>query len=99
MLLHIDKPKPMKGAMKAIYEKMEKHPNWRVRGSEVKSINTALGGYLSNEVNILNENYTNLQDYIEDIRTITDTESMKSTDFTGLKKILLEEYPEEKIFF
>lgn len=99
MLLHIDKPKPMKNAMKAIYDKMEKHPRWRVRGAEVKAINTALGSYLKNDLNRANENFQCIQDYLIYLQDRNVEYPIKEMNFEGLREILLEEYGEQEIFF
>lgn len=99
MILHIDKPRPMEGAMKSIFEKMTLHPNWRVRASEIKSINTALCSHLRKDVNIRNENYSNLQEYIAYVKTNSDGKILKETDFSGLKRILREKYFDEQIYF
>lgn len=98
MILHIDKPKPMGGAMKSIFENMSLHPKWKVRASEIKSINTALGSYLKKDVNVRNEHFSNLQEYIVYVREYTGG-NVKETDFRGLKHILQEKYADEQIYF
>ncbi len=98
MILHIDKPKPMGGAMKSIFEKMSLHPNWEVRASEIKSINTALGSYLKKDVNVQNEHFSNLQEYIVYVREYTGG-NVKETDFRGLKHIFQQKYTDEQIYF
>lgn len=98
MILHIDNPKPMYGALKDVYEKMELHPYWKVLGKEIKSVNTSLKNYLK-ESNDNKENFQNLQEYIQYLQGNIRGKGLRNTNFDKLREIMKKEYPGEEIYF
>ena len=99
MILHINDPQPMNGMLKEIYEKLELHPYWNVRNYEVKAVNTAIGSFLRKDINVQNENFQNLHDYILYLQTNVTGRRLRNTNFDTLRNIMRTEYPAEQVYF
>lgn len=99
MILHIDEPRPMNGMLKEIYDKLELHSYWNVRNYEIKSVNTALGNFLQKRVNVQNENFQNLQDYIHYLQINVGGRRLRNTNFDTLRNVMRTDYPREQIYF
>ncbi len=99
MILHIYDPQPMNGMLKEIYEKLEAHPYWNVRNYEIKSVNTALRNFLKKDTNIQNENFQNIQDYIEFLQVNVGGKRLRNANFDSLRNIMKTKYPTEQIYF
>lgn len=99
MILHINDPQPMNGMLKEIYEKLELHPYWNVRNYEVKAVNTAIGSFLRKDINVQNENFQNLHDYILYLQTNVTGRRIRNTNFDTLRNIMRTEYPAEQVYF
>ena len=99
MILHINDPQPMKGMLKETYEKLELHPYWNVRNYEVKAVNTAIGSFLRKDINVQNENFQNLHDYILYLQTNVTGRRLRNTNFDTLRNIMRTEYPAEQVYF
>lgn len=99
MILHIKVPQPMNGMLKELYEKLESHPHWNVRNYEIKAVNTAIGSFLQKEINVQNENFQNLQDYIYYLQTYVTGRRLRNTNFDTLRNIMRTEYPTEQVYF
>lgn len=99
MILHIKDPQPMNGMLKELYEKLESHPYWNVRNYEIKAVNTAIGNFLRKEINVQNENFQNLQDYILYLQTNVTGRRLRNTNFDTLRNIMRTEYPTEQVYF
>lgn len=99
MILHIDDPQPMNGILKELYEKLELHPYWNVRNYEIKSVNTALRNFLQKDVNVQNENFQNLQDYIQYLQTNVGGRRLININFDTLRNVMRTDYPTEQIYF
>lgn len=99
MIFHIDDPKPMSGILNDIYQKLERNPRWEVRKGEVKCVNTAIKNFLLKDINIVNENYADLGQYIKYLTNNTNGRHLRNYDFESLREILTNEYPDETIYF
>lgn len=99
MILHINDPQPMNGMLKEIYEKLELHPYWNVRNYEVKAVNTAIGSFFRKDINVQNENFQNLHDYILYLQTNVTGRRLRNTNFDTLRNIMRTEYPAEQVYF
>ena len=99
MILHINDPQPMNGMLKELYEKLELHPYWNVRNYEVKAVNTAIGSFLRKDINVQNENFQNLHDYILYLQTNVTGRRLRNTNFDTLRNIMRTEYPAEQVYF
>lgn len=99
MILHINDPQPMNGMLKELYEKLELHPYWNVRNCEVKAVNTAIGSFLRKDINVQNENFQNLQDYILYLQTNVTGRRLRNTNFDTLRNIMRTEYPADQVYF
>ena len=85
--------------LKEIYEKLELHPYWNVRNYEVKAVNTAIGSFLRKDINVQNENFQNLHDYILYLQTNVTGRRLRNTNFDTLRNIMRTEYPAEQVYF
>lgn len=99
MILHIDSPQPMNGMLKELYEKLELHPDWKVRSYEIKGVNTALGNFLQKAINVQNENFQNLQDYIEYLQINAGERRLRNSNFDTLRNIMNSKYQTEQVYF
>ena len=88
MILHINDPQPMNGMLKELYEKLELHPYWN-----------AIGSFLRKDIDIQNENFQNLQDYILYLQTNVTGRRLRNTNFDTLRNIMRTEYPAEQVYF
>lgn len=99
MVLHFEKIEPMKGVFKSIYEKLERNPSDNVLESNIKSLNTAIKNYLDKPVNLNNEKFTNLNEYISFLKDNYSNKKLKKFNFEILKTKMKEKYPDEEIVF
>ncbi len=99
MLLHVSEPEPMDGAFKNIYNKLEQHPSYDVFPSYIKSVNTAIFSYLKSATNKENENFSNLQQYIQYLQLHYPKLKLRNFDFEVLKNKIKAEYPDVNIVF
>lgn len=99
MILHIKKPQPMNGMLKDIYVKLESNPHSNVEEHDIKSVNTAIGNFLGKGINIKNENFHNLQDYIHYLQTNVTEKHLRNTNFDTLRNIMRTKYPTEQVYF
>lgn len=98
MILHIDNPKPLNGGLKEIYSTLDSNHTLEVEPYQIKSVNTALKNFLDKKINTDNDNFKNLNDYLDYLRNTT-KRNLKSTEFDNLKKIMINKYPDEQIYF
>lgn len=70
-----------------------------VRNYEVKVVNTAIGSFLRKDINVQNENFQNLQDYILYLQTNVTGRRLRNTNFDTLRNIMRTEYPAEQVYF
>lgn len=82
-----------------VYEALELHPYWNVRNYEVKAVNTAIGSFLRKDINVQNENFQNLHDYILYLQTNVTGRRIRNTNFDTLRNIMRTEYPAEQVYF
>ncbi len=99
MILHIELPNPMNGPLKEIYEKLDEHPEKNIKDSYVKSVNTILKKALENGFNSNNENFKDLNDYIEYLKSCCTNKRLKKCDFESLRKIMRKSYPNDDVYF
>ena len=69
------------------------------RNYEVKAVNTAIGSFLRKDINVQNENFQNLQDYILYLQTNVTGRRLRNTNFDTLRNIMRTEYPAEQVYF
>ena len=99
MILHIEEPTPMRDPFKTIYDNLYSNPSKEVCVKDVKSINTATSNFLAKKINTSNENFSNLQDYINYVRQEYPNKNLRAFDFEELRCKLRESYPNETIVF
>lgn len=98
IILHSIEPRPMDKAFKEIYDKLESNKGWKVYASEIKSINTAISSYINSKRNKENENFSNINDYITYIES-NFNKRLIHFDFSNLRRIFLNNYPDADLFF
>lgn len=99
MILHVKSPSPMKDPFRLIFNKLSTHPNYNVFESDVKSINTAIKNFLHSSTNISNENFNNLQQYIDYLEANYPKQKLREHDFEILREKMRSKYPSEIIVF
>lgn len=102
MGFHIEHPKQIYGILKELLDKFSEHPNFKPFPEELYKINNTLEKFLAKEINTKNENFNNLQDFIDFIKEKYPEycNRMKNTDFSSLRDILNKEYGSTfKIYF
>ena len=97
MIWNIDTPKPMDGAFKDIFSKLESNPNSSVSASDIKSINTSLINYPKKNAN--KDYSSDLKKFINYIKNTYPEKKVKSYDFEILKEKMKKTYPDETICF
>lgn len=99
MILNQKEPQPMNGVFKKIYDTLLCKPYYNVFESDIKSINTSLKNYIARETNFKNENFENLQQYINYLQRTYPNKRIKNCEFEILRQKMHEKYPDEKIYF
>ena len=99
MILHIDEPKPLDGMLSKLYIKLEEHPYWKIRESEIKAVNTAIGNFLKRDINTENENFQNLKDYIIYLEDSLNDKKLRNHNFDTLRSLFSATYPAEPVYF
>lgn len=99
MILHVKSPSPIKDPFRLIFNKLSTHPNYNVFESDVKSINTAIKNFLHCSTNTSNENFNNLQQYIDYLEANYPKQKLRDHDFEILREKMRSKYPNEMIVF
>lgn len=99
MILHIEEPMPMQPPFKDIYIKLFDHPGYEVWDSDIKSINTGIKNFLNKPVNKNNENFRNLQTYVDYLRNKYPTKHLKNSNFEVLRNKMRMKYSDDEIVF
>lgn len=99
MILHVKEPEPMRDPFKRIYNKLLEHKKYNVFESDIKIVNSAIQSFLKKPINLDNENFVNLQDYIRYLQNQYPNRKLRKFDFDVLRNKMKEAYPDENIVF
>ena len=99
MILHVKEPGPMRKPFKEIYDKLESHPRYEVFARDIKSINTSICTFLEKPVNMENEKFTDLGQYIIYLEEKYPDCQLRNFEFELLREKMREKYPDQKIVF
>ena len=98
-LFHAPTITPMYGPLRRIYTKLEAHPDYNVFVSDILRINSAIKTYLKSDVNLNNEAFDNLAQYIAHLAATYPTHNLRDHDFDILRYRLHTAYPNVEIYF
>lgn len=98
-LLHAPKITPMYGPLRRIYCKLEAHPEYDVFVSDILRINSAIKTYLKSDVNLNNEAFDNLAQYIAYLSETYPRYNLRDHNFDILRYRLHTAYPNVEIYF
>lgn len=98
-LYHAPAITPMYGPLRRIYTKLEAHPEYNVFVSDILRINSAIKTYLKSDVNLTNEAFDNLAQYIAHLAAAYPGHNLRDHDFDILRYRLHTAYPNVEIYF
>lgn len=90
---------PLVYGFKAVHEQLHDFPKENVSANVIKFVNDIIRAYQADAIRNRYTNCRNLQDFIEYIKHKYTLLEFKDSDFSALRAKLLEEYPDEEIYF
>ena len=89
----------MNFAFNNLYQQLHAFPNNGVGSETIKFVNEILGDFIKNHKEGYFVDYENLQDFITNLLKDYTLLAFKNSDFSALRKKLLLDYPNDKLYF